>query len=108
MDWRDAESPELLMQALADNRPEESEILVSALLKSLEDRPRKVDAEIAKNILAELRKFARFDALFRAGKPLQDCGQHAPEVRRQLAQALIENGEITRAVEICTPFHGRR
>ena len=99
MDWTDVESPDLLKQALADNRPEEREALVSALLDSLEKRPRKVDAKIAKNVLAELRKFARFDALFRVGQSLQDCGQDAPEVRRQLAQALIENGEITRAIE---------
>jgi S1-C subfamily serine protease len=99
MDWKDDESPGLLKEALADNRPEQSEGLVSALLASLEDKPRKVDAKTAKNILAELRKYARFSDLFRVGEVFRTCGQNAPEVRRQLAQALIENGEITRAIE---------
>jgi hypothetical protein len=102
MDWKDDESPKKLEQALKNGKVEESEGLVSSLLTGLEKMPRRVDEKIAKNVLATLRKYARFDQLFRVGKKFRAGGQNDPKVLCQLAQAQIETGEITRAIEDLT------
>ena len=102
MDWKDDESPKKLEEALKNGRVEESESLVSALLTSLEKQPRRVDEKTAKDVLATLRKFARFDPLFSVAEKFQAGGQNNPKVRCQLAQARIETGEITGAIENLT------
>lgn len=99
MDWKDDQSPKKLEDAFMNGLVEESESLVSALTKSLKDQPRRVDEKIAKNVLTTLRKFARFDSLFLIAEKFKSCGQNSPKVRCQLAQALIENGKITAAIE---------
>jgi S1-C subfamily serine protease len=99
MDWKDDESPKKLEEALKNGKVEESEGLVSSLLAGLEKMPRRVDEKIAKDILSTLRKFARFDALFKVAEKFKSGGQNDPDVRCQLAQALIETGEITAAIE---------
>jgi S1-C subfamily serine protease len=57
---------------------------------------------MAKDVLATLRKFARFDPLFSVAEKFQAGGQNNPKVRCQLAQACIETGEITGAIENLT------
>jgi S1-C subfamily serine protease len=99
MDWKDDESPKKLEEALKNGRVEESESLISALLASLENQPRRVEEKMAKDVLATLRMFARFDALFKVAKLFQAGGQNDPKVRCQLAQARIKTGEITSAIE---------
>lgn len=99
MDWKDDESPQKLEEALKNGSVEESEILISALLTSLESQPRRVEGNTAKGVLATLRKFARFEALFSVAQKFKAGGQNDPEVRCQLAQARIETGEITAAIE---------
>lgn len=99
MDWKDDESPLKLEEALKNGKVEESEGLVSSLLSGLEKMPRRVDGKIAKDVLATLRKFARFDALFKVAEKFKSGGQGDPKVRCQLAQARIEAGEITAAIE---------
>lgn len=99
MDWKDDESPQKLEEALKNGGVEESESLISALLMSLENQPRRVEKNMAKGVLATLRKFARFDPLFSVAQKFKAGGQNDPIVRCQLAQARIETGEITAAIE---------
>ena len=99
MEWKDDESPKKLEEALKNGSVEESESLVSSLLDGLEKQPRRVDEKMAKDVLATLRKFARFDHLFKVAEKFQGGGQNHPKVRCQLAQARIEMGEITGAIE---------
>ena len=99
MDWNDDESPQKLEEALKNGSVQESESLISALLASLESQPRRVEGNTAKGVLATLRKFARFDSLFSVAQKFKAGGQNDPEVRCQLAQAQIETGEITAAIE---------
>ena len=99
MDWKDNESPKKLEEAFKSGRVEQSESLILALLTSLEIHPRRVEEKMAKDVLATLRKFARFEALFKVAKLFQAGGQNDPKIRCQLAQALIETGEITSAIE---------
>lgn len=102
MDWKDDESPKKLEEALKDGRVEESESLISALLASLENQPRRVEEKMAKDVLATLRKFARFDPLFNVADKFKAGGQNNPKVRCQLSQARIEIGKITGAIEDLT------
>ncbi|MGD8303988.1 MAG: serine protease [Desulfobacterales bacterium] len=99
MDWKDDESPKKLNRALQNGKVAESERLVSALLTSLENQPRRVDEKMAKDVLGTLRKFARFDQLFSVAEKFRAGGQNNPKVRCQLAQACIEMGQITGALE---------
>lgn len=102
MDWRDDKSSKKLEEALKNGRVEESESLISALLTSLENQPRRVEEKMAKDVLATLRKFARFDPLFSVAEKFKAGGQNNPQVRCQLSQARIEMGEITGAIEDLT------
>jgi hypothetical protein len=99
MDWKDDESPRKLEEALKNGKVEESEGLISSLLAGLEKMPRRVDRKVARDVLATLRTFARFDALFKVAEKFKSGGQNDPKVRCQLAQARIETGEMTAAIE---------
>lgn len=102
MGWNDGDSPGKLGALLVEGRTAEAEALVTALLESLDPergQPRRVGKAIAEDVLSTLRGFARFDRMLAVGRRLVECGQDDPVIRRQVAQARIETGDLTGAIE---------
>lgn len=97
--WTDASSPAELEKALAGRQFAEADALVGGLLEDLDRTRRRMDARAAKKVLTALRAHAWFDALHDVADRLQASGQREPELLRQLGQARIEQGAVTRAIE---------
>jgi hypothetical protein len=96
--WDDDKSPADLEKALNDQRFGDAEELCKAFLENLEDTKRLVPLKTANKLLAVLRSFAWFDWFYRAAIKMEEYGQSAPKVQRQLAQARIEQGHLTDAI----------
>ena len=97
--WNDTESPAILEKALNERRFIDAEELIKAFLTNLEEIPRPVPMKTATKVLGILRSFAWFDWLYQVAGKIEACGQDDPEVQRQLAQARIEQGDVTNAIE---------
>ncbi len=97
--WDDIASTQALIKALTQRRFYDAKELIDALLDDLRDSKRLVDAKTAEQILSVLRRFAWFDPLYTVADAIRANGQRASEVQRQRAQALIEQGRITEAIE---------
>jgi GTPase SAR1 family protein len=76
--------------------------LLDWLSDNLDKTDRRIDEKMVKVALATLRKYARFEEFFKLGEKFQAGEQNDPRVRCELAQAQIETGEITRAIEDLT------
>ena len=61
MAWSDESSVEPLKRAFKENRFPDADALIDELITSFDRQPRRVDAGIAKKILALLRSHARFE-----------------------------------------------
>ncbi len=97
--WDDETSPDELSKALEERRFKDAEGWVKALLVDLENRPRRVPTRTATDVLACLRARAWFDQLYQVAARLEGLGQTDVEVQRQLAQARIEQGPATSAID---------
>ncbi len=89
--------PEQVRDILEATEDADASSAVSELLKSLSDPP---PAKQTKEILDGLRKRRRFDAMARFADGLTSIGDDSPYVRRQHAQALIEQGQLAVAESI--------
>ena len=97
--WDDATSPLEIQRCFAAGDRGQVEALLDALISDLDRTGRAVDATAAKQVLAELRKHAWFSRLEQVAAKLSQCAVDDVQVQRQLAQARIELGQITEAVE---------
>ena len=99
MQWDDARSPPELEEAFETRDPAKVERVLDALGADLARTRRRVPIETAKAVLGTLRRYARFDKLRMLAAQLDAYAQDDPHVLLHLAQARIELGEITKAVE---------
>ncbi len=97
--WDDASSVDDLTAALAERRFQDGEHLVRAFLADIDATQRRVSEAVATGVLKALRGHLWFAPLDSVARALERCGQEAPEVRRQLAQARIEQGRATEAID---------
>lgn len=67
------------------------------LIRGLRDQP---PIEVCKQLLGGLRSHRCFDAMSRLADALMTAGAEYPYVRRQLAQALIERGQLNLAQRV--------
>jgi hypothetical protein len=97
--WDDEVSPGELEKALAEGRFEDANEWIKALLSDLKSMPRRVPATTATVVLSSLRGHAWFRELYAVATELERGGQKDREVQRQLAQARIEQGATTAAID---------
>lgn len=90
-------------KALEDRDFDSAERAIRAMLKHSKETGDVPPDDVARKVLARLRKHAWFDLLYEVGGAFQKAGNDGPVVRLQLAQARIEQGETTRAIaELCS------
>jgi DNA/RNA endonuclease G (NUC1) len=97
--WSDETSPAELAERFAAGNLAGVELLLDALLADLGSTGRTVERSAAIRVLAELRRHAWFERMEQVAAKLVECSVDDAQVRRQLAQARIEVGRITEAVE---------
>jgi tetratricopeptide (TPR) repeat protein len=99
-EWVPRHSTRDLLAELARFNGREVERWIGAFLRYLRGSADQYALDDAKVILAGLRRKRLFELVQQTGEALIECGQDAPIVRRQLAQALIEQGRFTMAQQL--------
>ena len=100
MPWDDAAQLETSMTALLDafNWPEADELCDKLIIRIHTDTEL-IPERTAKNLLQSLRRKRRFACMTQLGEALLQSGLHTPQIRRQYAQALIDQ-DILAAAEM--------
>ena len=98
--WADDTAPDYLAGALEAGNHALAGALLDALEVELRSTGRRIQAGPAKKVLAALRKHTWFEKLRSFAELFEEFAQDDHVVIRQLAQARIELGDITQAVEI--------
>ena len=96
--WNDDDSPNDLYDTFTERRFADAESIVKSLLLDLNFMPRQIPAKTATRVLSILRSNVRFDLLYPVADTFYKTGQTDPKVKRQLAQACIEQKNITKAI----------
>ena len=99
MEWNNLESPRDLEVQLIERDYDSAGNLLEALCQDLETYAYKIDAKIAKKVLALLKKYAWFDKLHLMAKKFDENAQDDFAVRKELAQAEIELGQYSLAIK---------
>jgi hypothetical protein len=97
--WDDKTSPAVIEEAFKRKDHATVGQVLNSLCANLDDTRRGIDAEIAKKVLASLRNYAWFEKLNQMAEKFDQYAQDDPGVLCALAQARIELGHITRAIE---------
>ncbi len=95
MDWSDTTSPVELEKALKERRWDDARAWIAALQQRLTQKSGPVKVDMAHKVLSTLRAATWFGEMRSLAAKFQDTGSKDPEIRRQLAQAMIEQGNVT-------------
>ncbi len=98
-DWDDKTSPQAVKAALDEQDYSTAGKLLDDLCDDLDRTARRIDAKAAQSVLASLRKHAWFDKLHHMAEKFEEYSRDDPQVCIYLAQARIELGEITGAID---------
>ncbi|HVI72493.1 MAG TPA: TRAFs-binding domain-containing protein, partial [Pyrinomonadaceae bacterium] len=98
MPWDDAVQLETSMAKLLDefNWPEADELCDKLIIRIHTDAEL-IPERTAKNLLQSLRRKRRFACMTQLGEALLQSGLRTPQIRRQYAQALIDQGILAAA-----------
>jgi uncharacterized protein with NAD-binding domain and iron-sulfur cluster len=97
--WDERAPERLAAAAAAFDRPAVEE-LCAALLRRLEGEGAIPTSEVATKVLSTLRRKRHFDLMQRVADGFLQAGVDTPQVRRQYAQALIEQGALAAALAV--------
>ena len=97
MPWSDADFIGRLETAVQQYDRAEATRLCNALIAELTGG-RELDEPIARRILQTLRRKCYFELMERVAESLVFAGQDSPQIRRQFAQSLIDQGKLGAAV----------
>ena len=89
-----------LKAALSALRWREAEVLCHGLADAIRRSPRPFPESEARAILAQLRRKRRFPLMEALADACIQSGQRLPELRRQYAQSLIDQGRFTAALAV--------
>jgi len=104
MTWDISESPRQLREAVgAFDRPRAAE-LCAELIRHLRGDDTPYSELSARDILGQLRRKRYFALLQQVADALIQAGANWPVIRRQYAQALLDQGMLTAAVAILKPL----
>lgn len=99
MSWNEDEFLEKLTAAVERFNRDSAAKLCNELISAL-DQGAEPSAKGAKRILNTLRRKCYFDLMERVAEALRFAGNEENQVRRQYAQALIDQGKVTQAVDV--------
>jgi endonuclease G len=97
--WREGIFSGYLQRAMSRHDFNRGQTLLAALARHLQARNAAYPAESAQKDLGTLRKKRQFELMRRYADLVVSSGDDDPQVRRQLAQALIEQGQFDRALD---------
>ncbi len=97
--WDDQRSPNDLENLLIERKYDTAENLLRVFLDDIDKFPRVIPLKTAAKVLTNLRKYAWFEWLYKAAYKIESYGQCAIKVQRLLAQAKIEHGHLTDAID---------
>ena len=103
MSWDQTRFLDGLRAAVDDSNRERTEELCDELIGHL-DQDEDLEAGIGRKVLAALRRKCYFDLMERVAEALRDAGADDAQVRRQYAQALIDQDRIPAAVYVLEPL----
>ena len=103
MSWDQQQFLADLKAAVGDFDRERTEALCSELVGRL-GRDEELADGMGRKVLATLRRKCYFDLMERVADALRDAGADDVQVRRQYAQALIDQGKISAAVYVLEPL----
>src|SRR5687767_2256656 len=97
MAWSDADFIAHLEAAVQQYDRAEAARLCNALIAELTGG-RELEERVARKVLQTLRRKCYFDLMERVAESLVFAGQDSPQIRRQFAQSLIDQGKLGAAV----------
>ncbi len=99
MTWTDEESPNQLEEYLDSGRLDAARGLVREFIEDVRGMARPVEEELADRILKLLRNYTLFEELEEVASCLFKFNPESMRTQIQYAQALIEKGKLTQAIE---------
>jgi endonuclease G len=115
IEWNEEVLTEYLQQAMTGHDVNRGESLITSLARHLRQRPYPYPAKHARNDLKTLRRKRQFQLMGRYADMVLASGTDDLQVRRQLAQSLIERGRFDDAlpvlegiVKVAPPDDGER
>jgi V8-like Glu-specific endopeptidase len=103
MSWDQQQFLNDLKAAVDDFDREQTEALCRELVHRLQ-HDEELAAGMGRKVLATLRRKCHFELMERVADALRDAGADDVQVRRQYAQALIDQGKISAAVYVLEPL----
>ncbi len=102
--WKPKEFSQNLREAVDAYDRKEAEDLCDKLIVHLRTRVENYPEKAAKDDLSTLRRKCFFDLMLQVGDAFIRSGMESPQIRRQYAQALLDEGNVSAGLAILYPI----